>query len=131
MVTSSDSEEDEVMQDPQVRQLMAFEEHLKRRIFLADRIEKIEKALVSMNLISKDVFFCSDFEFARFQEALAQPGALEQLVRLIEADQEDVWFDLYRTITSSRELAERQVERQIVKQQRQQQRRLKRKKLRL
>jgi len=30
---------------------------------------------------------------------------------LIEEDGEDVWFDLYRTITSSKERAERQVER--------------------
>ena len=71
MVTSSeDSEEDELAADPDLRLQMAFEDHLKRRIFLADRIEKIEKALVSMNLIAKDTFFCSDFELGRFKEAL-------------------------------------------------------------
>ena len=32
---------------------------------------------------------------------------LEQLIQKIESDKEDVWFDLYRTITSSREMAER------------------------
>ncbi len=50
---------------------------MKKRIFLADRIEKVEKALISMNLIAKDVIFCSDFEFGRFKEALAMPGAIE------------------------------------------------------
>ena len=63
--------------DPEMRQLVQFEEHLKKRIFLADRIEKVEKALVSMNLISKDVFFCSDFEFSRFKQAIKTDGALE------------------------------------------------------
>ena len=101
-----------------MRQLVRFEEQLKRRIFLADRIEKVEKALISMNLISKDVIFCSDFEFGRFKEALAAPEALQQLSDMIAADSEDVWFDLYRTITSSKEMAEQQVERQIMKQQR-------------
>jgi len=131
LVSSSDSEDIDLMHDGDLRQQVQFEEHLKKRIFLADRIEKIEKALVSMNLVAKDVYFCSDFEFGRFKEALAEPGVLERLSCLIEGDREDVWFDLYRTITSSKEMAERQVEKQIVKQQRRQQRRLKRKKLRL
>lgn len=77
VVTSSDSEEDQEIMDPEMRQLVQFEEHLKKRIFLADRIEKVEKALVSMNLIAKDVIFCSDFEFGRFKEALAMPGAIQ------------------------------------------------------
>ena len=72
MITSSDSEEENLdLLDPVVKLQVAFEERLKRRIFLADRIEKIEKALISMNLIAKDVNFCSDFEFARFKEVLA------------------------------------------------------------
>ena len=53
-----------------------FEELLKKRIFLADRVEKVEKALISMQLIAKDVLFCSDFEFGRFSEACKTPGAL-------------------------------------------------------
>ena len=43
-----------------------------------------------------------------------------RISELIVADTEDVWFDLYRTITSSKELAEKQVEKSIVKQQRMQ-----------
>ena len=46
VLTSSDSEEDEDEQDPETRLLMRFEDHLKHRIFLADRIEKVEKALI-------------------------------------------------------------------------------------
>ena len=109
ILTSSESE-DEAENDPGMRLLLKFEEHLKKRIFLADRIEKVEKALVSMNLIAKEVHYCSDFEFARFKDAINSTEALEQISQLIQLDSEDVWFDLYRTITSSKEMAERQVE---------------------
>ena len=68
----SDLDDDEANErdDPELRCLAVFEENLKKRIFLADRYEKVEKALVAMNLISKDVLFCSDFEFNRFKQAL-------------------------------------------------------------
>ena len=85
---------------------------------MADRIEKVEKALISLNLISKDVYFCSDIELARFKEAVSNQEVSMRISELIAADTEDVWFDLYRTITSSKELAEKQVEKSIVKQQR-------------
>ena len=98
--------------------IIRFEEQLKRRIFLADRIEKVEKALITLNLISKDIFFCSDFELQRFKEALQNPELIKRISELIQEDTEDVWFDLYRTITSSKDLAEKQVEKSIVKQQR-------------
>ena len=62
---SSSDEEESI--DPEVRRNRHFEENLKKRIFYADRIEKVEKALIQLNLISKDVFFCSDFEFNRFK----------------------------------------------------------------
>ena len=73
VLTSSDDSEEAEMEaaDPETRMLIKFEEHLKKRIFLADRIEKVEKALVQMGLISKDVYFCSDFELSRFKEAIA------------------------------------------------------------
>ena len=66
VLSSSDSEEDEAI-DPEMRLIIRFEEHLKKRIFIADRFEKVEKALVTMNLISKDTLFCSDFELERFK----------------------------------------------------------------
>jgi len=36
-----------------------YENLLKRRIFLADRLEKIEKALLHYELIPKDFVYCS------------------------------------------------------------------------
>ena len=63
-----------------------------------------------MNLFSKDVFFCLDFELSRFNEAFTNPESLNRVSILIVEDKEDVWFDLYRTFTSSKELAEWQVD---------------------
>ena len=63
--------------------IIRFEEQLKRRIFLADRIEKVEKALITLNLISKDIFFCSDFELQRFKEALKNPELIKRISELI------------------------------------------------
>lgn len=42
---SSDSSDEEDL-DPETRKMLKFEELLKHRIFLADRFEKIEKALL-------------------------------------------------------------------------------------
>ena len=68
-MTSSDEENP----DPEQRRTQLFEENLKKRIFYADRIEKVEKALIDMNFISKDTLFCSDFEFQKFTEVVGQP----------------------------------------------------------
>lgn len=65
---SSESSEEEV--DLETAKIMAYEETLKSRIFLADRFEKMEKALVNLKLVSKDTTYCSDFEFARFKEEM-------------------------------------------------------------
>ena len=58
---------DEDCVDPEQKRTQLFEDNLKKRIFYADRIEKVEKALIDMNFISKDTLFCSDFEFERFK----------------------------------------------------------------
>lgn len=68
-----------------------------------------------MNLISKETNFCSDFEFAMFKEEISKPEVIIELSNLIANDQEDVWFDLYRSITSEKEMAEQIVEKQIQK----------------
>ena len=67
-LSSSDDSIDE--EDPETKRMITYEENLKRRIFLADRFERIEKALVHLGLVSKEVIFCSDFEFDRFKEVL-------------------------------------------------------------
>lgn len=66
-LTSSDEENT----DSEQKRSQLFEENLKKRIFYADRIEKVEKALIDMNLISKDTLFCSDFEFQKFTEVVS------------------------------------------------------------
>ena len=75
-----------------------------------------------MNLISKETTFCSDFEFAMFKEEISKPEVIIELSNQIANDQEDVWFDLYRSITSEKEMAEQIVEKQIQKRQKQKQR---------
>jgi len=37
-----------------------FESILKRRIFYSDRFEKVERALLALDLIPKDLFYCPD-----------------------------------------------------------------------
>lgn len=49
-----------------------------------------------MNLINKDITFCSDFEFDLFKQEIAKPEVIIELSDLIANDTEDVWFDLYR-----------------------------------
>lgn len=43
-----------------------FESILKKRIFYSDRIEKIEKVLISMNLINKEQIYCSHSDLQTF-----------------------------------------------------------------
>lgn len=45
-----------------------FEKCLKQRIYLSDRIEKIEKVLVTMLIIHKDVNFCSQLDLQRLKD---------------------------------------------------------------
>jgi len=94
---------------------MAYEETLKSRIFLADRFEKMEKALVNLKLVSKDTTYCSDLEFARFKEEMDCEEVQRQFLEQLANDQEDIWFDLYRSITSHKEMAEAIVEKQVQK----------------
>jgi hypothetical protein len=44
-----------------------FEQILKRRIFFSDRFEKIERMLLTYELIHKDTYYCSDFGFDYFK----------------------------------------------------------------
>lgn len=65
------SSEDSVDEgDKETKLIIQFEENLKKRVFYADRVEKIEKALIQLNLVAKDTTFCSDFEYERFTEFL-------------------------------------------------------------
>jgi len=64
----SDVESEELERDPEYLRKMFFENCLKKRIFFTDRLEKIEKALITMKLISKDVLFCSDYQMNIFTQ---------------------------------------------------------------
>jgi hypothetical protein len=97
--------------DPELARLSHFENCLKRRIFYADRIEKVERALVGLNMIHKDIIFCSDYEFNLFKDHLVKKEVIKVISDKIQEDKEDIWFDLYKSITGQRELAERLVER--------------------
>lgn len=48
-LSSSDDSLDE--DDPEIKRMVQFEEVLKKRVFLADRVEKVEKTLINMGLI--------------------------------------------------------------------------------
>ena len=62
-----DSDSDENNLSPEERRALQFEKLLKSRIFLSDRIEKIDKALLTLGAISKDVYYCSHQELANFK----------------------------------------------------------------
>jgi len=53
---------------PEEKRALQFEKLLKSRIFLSDRIEKIDKALLTLGAISKDVYYCSPEELATFKK---------------------------------------------------------------
>ena len=64
-----DLEEDDELTPEEIRKEI-FEQILKRRIFFSDRFEKIERVLLSFELIHKDTFYCSDFGLEYFQMVL-------------------------------------------------------------
>ena len=96
--------------DPETARENRFEEILKKRIFLSDRIEKMEKVLINLNLVSKDTTFCADFELFMFTDETKKEETQETILGMLINDTEDIWFDLYRSITSNKENAEKIVE---------------------
>ena len=51
--SDSEAEDNEEFERPEMKKMVQLEECLKRRTFLADRIEKVEKVLLEMGLISE------------------------------------------------------------------------------
>jgi len=49
---------------------------LKRRIFYSDRVEKIEKVLVQMQLIPKETIYCSSDQLENFGKAVMENDSL-------------------------------------------------------
>lgn len=58
-IFNDSDDSDEVKSTPEQIRSNMFEKCLKQRIFLSDRIEKIEKVLIKLDIIHKDVNFCS------------------------------------------------------------------------
>lgn len=78
-----------------------FERLLQYRIFLADRIEKVEKALQNLNLIPKekrDHFYAVDIPLLR--EKLNDEETVKALYEEIMKDKEEVWYEIYESINS-------------------------------
>lgn len=65
----SDNEDDDHLSPEDLRREI-YEQVLKKRIFYSDRIEKIEKVLLSHNLIAKDSNFCDAQQLAHFMSNL-------------------------------------------------------------
>ncbi len=76
---NSDSEEededhlvdDQTLLTPEELRREIYENLLKRRIFFADRQEKIEKVLITLGLISKDFLYCIDEMLVDFKNSIS------------------------------------------------------------
>ena len=71
------------MMTPEELRREIYENILKRRIFQADRLEKIEKVLLGMELIPKDVNYCSDDKLHEFTTALNQDETLDKVYSML------------------------------------------------
>jgi hypothetical protein len=71
------------------------------RIFFSDRFEKVERTLLSMNLIPKDHFYCSDEDLETFKIRLLRKE--EEPLMIVNAglqvENDDVWFEIYRSVS--------------------------------
>ena len=85
---------------PEQHRANCFEKCLKQRIYLSDRIEKIEKVLVAMQIMHKEVNFCSQNDLLRFIEHF--PTIKDNFVEKLLKDQEDVWFEIYRSVAQDK-----------------------------
>jgi hypothetical protein len=56
--------------DPERLRREIFDSLIKRKIFYADRYEKVEKALVQMQLLSKESLYCSKEQLSHFENML-------------------------------------------------------------
>ena len=77
-----------------------FENLLKHRIFFADRLEKVEKILLAHNLIPKDQIYCSQEDLDAFNEQFNSDQMSERVYHDILTENEELWFDIYRSITA-------------------------------
>lgn len=123
------------MDSPDYLRICQFEDCLKKRIHYNDRLERIDKVLLALKIVSPVTHYCSRNELSNFKSAVHDDYELLTAVMegLVEGtiNNNDSWFDLYREITGHRGLAEKQLEKQVQLQQEEQRARLERKRARL
>ena len=61
---------------PVYLRICQFEDCLKKRIFYSDRVERIEKVLLNLQMINSNVHFCSREELLHFRKAIEDPEVL-------------------------------------------------------
>jgi hypothetical protein len=89
-----------------------YETILKRRIFLADRIEKVEKALLSLDLIPKEQLFCSPSMLTDLKNALLADDErlLKEVYNQVMGEKEEFWFDIYRSLNQANSIEQQEME---------------------
>ena len=127
--TNSDMSEDTKLErlrkKPEKLRKQLFEVVLRKRIFLTDRMEKIEKMLCHFKLVEDSRMASQQSELLdkasedQFGEYLKHKlyeessldggeGLLAEIKKvLVEASCDDVWYELYKSVTSEKDLAER------------------------
>lgn len=102
---------------------------LKKRIFLSDRFEKIEKVLMDMKMIFKEVHYCSPQDFAYFVQIFAE--IKPDFISRVQEDTEDLWFEIYKSVAADKTMVEKNLELEVQKIQRRDHKRLAKKRRRL
>lgn len=98
---SKGGEDDELTPEEVSRELL--EECLKRRIFLSDRLERLERGLVRLSLLptaDTGLTYCDDRTLGVFRGCLRADDGLLLHRLLQDALQEpDQWFEVYRSVS--------------------------------
>ena len=95
-----------------------YEILLRRRIFLTDRVEKFEKALVTAKMISEEELLkqsqqiVTEAVLGNFKAVVEQSLKDEAVLAGLKADvakinEDDQWYELYKSYTNEKDLAER------------------------
>lgn len=54
-----------------------------------------------MGLIPKDTIYCSSLQLQEFKTSLDFEDTLSKVFQNLENDKDEIWFDIYRSITNS------------------------------
>lgn len=71
-------------------------------------MEKIEKVLLDLQFIYREITYCSAEDLEQFKSAFK---AVEQhFADGISADNEDLWFEIYKSVAPNKDSVEREIE---------------------